>query len=261
MDREKLVKIVIESEEDLDLEDIRKLQEEDTPDSLFLTELNTIAGGLDWSIGSEASKCFEENEVIRSPDSPLYTGYHRDSSREVVRFVNYRGEFEDSVLKTRDKAIEFRASDVIIPKDFNDYKPKIKTCGSKVISNKYGVFSEWLIDSNSDVKIVNLSKTWSSVDNIVISVIGDNSEVLFSNEVSLELTNIEVTLVLYGENNKVVIDMNNFGIRSGVMLKRMSFAKNNEVTVRHMIPEFVVKTEKNFTDNNNNLKIEKLHDD
>lgn len=108
---------------------------------------------------------------------------------------------------------------------------------------------------------MNLSKTWSSVDNIVISVIGDNSEVLFSNEVSLELTNIEVTLVLYGENNKVVIDMNNFGIRSGVMLKRMSFAKNNEVTVRHMIPEFVVKTEKNFTDNNNNLKIEKLHDD
>lgn len=124
-----------------------------------------------------------------------------------------------------------------------------------------GGFTEWLIDSNSDVKIVNLSKTWSSVDNIVISVIGDNSEVLFSNEVSLELTNIEVTLVLYGENNKVVIDMNNFGIKSGVNLKKMSIAKNNEVTVRHMVPEFVVKTEKNFTYNNNTLKIERIHDD
>lgn len=108
---------------------------------------------------------------------------------------------------------------------------------------------------------MNLSKTWSSVDNIVISVIGDNSEVLFSNEVSLELTNIEVTLVLYGENNKVVIDMNNFGIKSGVNLKKMSFAKNNEVTVRPMVPEFVVKTEKNFTYNNNTLKIERIHDD
>lgn len=108
---------------------------------------------------------------------------------------------------------------------------------------------------------MNLSKTWSSVDNIVISVIGDNSEVLFSNEVSLELTNIEVTLVLYGENNKVVIDMNNFGIKSGVNLKKMSIAKNNEVTVRHMVPEFVVKTEKNFTYNNNTLKIERIHDD
>lgn len=260
MDREKLVKIVLESEEDLDLGDIRMLQEKDIPDSLFITELNTLAGDLDWSIGSPASECFEENEIIRSPDSPLYTGYHRDTSREVVRFVNYRGEFKDSVLKTRDKAIEFRASDVIIPKDFNDYKPKIKTCGSKVVSNVYGGFTEWLIDSKSDVKIVNLSKTWSSVDNIVISVIGDNSEVLFSNEVSLELTNIEVTLVLYGENNKVVIDMNNFGIKSGVNLKKMSFAKNNEVTVRHMVPEFVVKTEKNFTYNNNTLKIERIHD-
>lgn len=138
MDREKLVKIVLESEEDLDLGDIRMLQEKDIPDSLFITELNTLAGDLDWSIGSPASECFEENEIIRSPDSPLYTGYHRDTSREVVRFVNYRGEFKDSVLKTRDKAIGFRASDVIIPKDFNDYKPKIKTCGSKVVSNVYG---------------------------------------------------------------------------------------------------------------------------
>lgn len=261
MDREKLIRVVIGNEEDLDLEDLRDLCNRNVPDALFLTELNTIAGDLDWSIGSEASKCFEENEIIRSPESPLYPGYHRDSSREVVRFINYRGEFKDSVLKSRDRALEFRASDVIIPKDFNDYKPKIKTCGSKVVSNKYGVFSEWLIDSNSDVKIVNLSESWSSVDNIVISVIGDNSEVLFSNEVSLELTNIEVTLVLYGENNKVVIDMNNFGIKSGVNLKKMSFAKNNEVTVRHMVPEFVVKTEKNFTDNNNTLKIERIHDD
>jgi len=79
--------------------------------------------------------------------------------------------------------------------------------------------------------------------------------------VSLELVNIEVTLVLYGENNKVIIDMDNFGIRSGVTLNRMSFAKNNEVIVRHMVPEFVVKTEKNFTDNNNTLKIERIHDD
>lgn len=261
MDREKLVKIVLESEEDLDLGDIRMLQEKDIPNSLFITELNTLAGDLDWSIGSPASECFEENEIIRSP-SPLYIGYHRDSSREVVRFVNYRGEVKDSVLKTRDKALEFRASDVIIPKDFNDYKPKIKTWGSRVVSNKYEPFSEWMIDSNSDVKIVNLNKTRGlGVDDIVISVIGDNSEVLFSNEVSLELVNIKVTLVLYGENNKVIIDMDNFGIRSGVTLKRMSFAKNNEVVVRHMVPEFVVKTEKNFTDNNNTLKIERIHDD
>lgn len=54
MDREKLVKIVLESEEDLDLGDIRMLQEKDIPDSLFITELNTLAGDLDWSIGSPA---------------------------------------------------------------------------------------------------------------------------------------------------------------------------------------------------------------
>lgn len=261
MDREKLVKIVLESEEeDLYLEDIRRLQEKDVPDSLFLTEIDTIAGDLDWSIGSEASKCFGDNEIIRSPDSPLYTGYYRDTSREVVRFINYRGEFKDSILEMRDKALEFRASNVIIPKDFTDYKPKIKTCGSKVVSNKYGVFSEWLIDSNSDVKIVNLSKIWNPADSIVISVVGDNSEVLFSNELSLELVNIEVTLVLYGENNKVMIDMGNFGIKSEVKVKRMSFAKNNEVTVRHMIPEFV-EIEENFTDNNNIIKVETLYDE
>lgn len=126
MDRNALVKVVIENEEELDLEDIRKLQEEDTPDSLFLTELSTIAGDLDWSIGSPASECFEENEVIRPPDSPLYAGYHQDVYRDLVRFINYRGEFKDSVLKMRDRAIEFRASDVIIPKDFNDYNRKLK---------------------------------------------------------------------------------------------------------------------------------------
>lgn len=260
MDREKLVKIVLESEEEIDLEDVRRLNNRDTPDSLFLTELNTIAGDLDWSIGSEASKCFEENEVIRSPDSPLYVGYHRDTSREVVRFINYRGEITNLTIERRDKAVEFRASDVTISKDFNEYKPKIKTCGSKVVSNMYGGFTEWLIDSNSDVKIVNLSESWSPVDDILISVVGDNSEFVFRNEVFLE-TRINVTLVLYGENNKVIIDMDNFGIRSGVTLKRMSFAKNNEVIVRHMVPEFVVKTEKNLTDNNNTLKIERIHDD
>lgn len=260
MDREKLVKIVLESEEDLDLGDIRMLQEKDIPDSLFITELNTLAGDLDWSIGSPASECFEENEIIRSPDSPLYTGYHRDTSREVVRFINYRGEITNLTTERRDKALEFRASDVTISKDFNEYKPKIKTCGSKVVSNVYGGFTEWLIDSNSDVKIVNLSESWSPVDDILISVVGDNSEFVFRNEVFLE-TRINVTLVLYGENNKVIIDMDNFGIRSGVTLKRMSFAKNNEVIVRHMVPEFVVKTEKNLTDNNNTLKIERIHDD
>ena len=142
MDREKLVKIVLESEEEIDLEDVRRLNNRDTPDSLFLTELNTIAGDLDWSIGSEASKCFEENEVIRSPDSPLYVGYHRDTSREVVRFINYRGEITNLTIERRDKVVEFRASDVTISKDFNEYKPKIKTCGSKVVSNMYGGFTE-----------------------------------------------------------------------------------------------------------------------
>lgn len=260
MDREKLVKIVLESEEELYLEDIRRLQDKDYPDSFFLTELGTIVEDIDWSIGSPASKCFEENEIVRSPEED-YKGSYRDTSREVVRFINYRGEITNLTIERRDKAVEFRASDVIIPKDFNDYKPKIKTWGSRVVSNKYEPFSEWIIDSNSDVKIVNLNKTRGlGVDDIVISILGDNSEVLFSNEVFLE-TRINVTLVLYGENNKVIIDMDNFGIRSGVTLKRMSFAKNNEVIVRHMVPEFVVKTEKNLTDNNNTLKIERIHDD
>lgn len=259
MDREKLIRVVLESEKELYLEDIRRLQEKDYPDSFFLTELGAIVEDIDWSIGSPASKCFEENEIVRSPEED-YKGSYRDTSREVVRFINYRGEITNLTTERRDKALEFRASDVTISKDFNEYKPKIKTWGSKVVSNVYGGFTEWLIDSNSDVKIVNLSESWSPVDDIVISVIGDNSEVLFSNEVFLE-TRINVTLVLYGENNKVIIDMDNFGIRSGVTLKRMSFAKNNEVVVRHMVPEFVVKTENNFTDNNNTLKIERIHDD
>lgn len=237
------------------------LQEKDIPDSLFITEINTLAGDLDWSIGSPASECFEENEIIRSPDSPLYIGYHRDTSREVVRFVNYRGEFKDSVLKTRDKAIEFRASDVIIPKDFNDYKTAIKTLGSRLKVYNYGITTEWRVDSNSDVKITNENKKgWCSFDNIVIRVVGDNSEFVFSSEVPIGLVNIDVTLVLFGENNKVIIDMNNFGIKSGVNLKRMPIAKNNEVIVRHVVPDFV-QAEENFTDNNNNLRMETLYDD
>ena len=71
MDREKLVKIVLESEEDLDLGDIRMLQEKDIPDSLFITELNTLAGDLDWSIGSPASECFDENEELSDHGSEV----------------------------------------------------------------------------------------------------------------------------------------------------------------------------------------------
>lgn len=260
MNRNELIKVVIESEEELDLEDIRKLQEEDTPDSLFLTKLNTIAGDLDWSIGSEASKCFEDNEVIRSPEGD-YMSSSWDVYRDLVRFINYRGEFKDSVLKTRDKAIEFRASDAIIPKDFNDYKAGIKTLGSRLKVYNYEITSEWRVDSDSDVEIVNENeKGRCSFDNIVISVVGNNSEFVFSSKVSLELVNINVTLILYGENNKITIDMDNFGIKSGVNLKRLSFAKNNEVIVRHMIPDFI-EVEENFTDNNNNLKIEALYGD
>ena len=179
MDRNALIKVAIENEEELDLGDIRKLQEEeDTPDSLFLTELSTIAGDLDWSIGSEASKCFEENEVIRSPEGD-YMRSSWDVYRDLVRFINYRGELKDSVLKTRDKAIEFRASDVIIPKDFNDYKAGIKTLGSRLKVYNYGVTSEWRIDSNSDVEIDNKYEKWCACEDIVIRVVGDNSEFMF----------------------------------------------------------------------------------
>lgn len=138
MDREKLIRVVLESEEELYLEDIRRLQEKDYPDSFFLTELGTIVEDIGWSIGSPASKCFEENEIVRSPEED-YKGSYRDTSREVVRFINYRGEITNLTTERRDKALEFRASDVTISKDFNKYKPKIKTCGSKVVSNVYGV--------------------------------------------------------------------------------------------------------------------------
>lgn len=258
MDREKLIRVVLESEKELYLEEIRDLSERvDYPDSFFLTELSSLSGDLDWSIGSPASKCFEENEVIRSPEEE-YVGSYRDVYRDLVRFINYRGDLKDSDLKTRDRAIEFRASDVNIPKDFNEYKKAIKTYGSRLKVHNYGITSEWRIDSDSDVEIVNEKEGWSSFDNIAISIVGNNSEFVFRNEVFLE-TDLNINLILYGDNNKVIIDMDNFGIKSGVNVKRLSFAKNNEVVVRHMIPEFV-EVEEDFTDNNNNLKIEKLHD-
>lgn len=38
MDREKLIRVVLESEKELYLEDIRRLQEKDYPDSFFLVQ-------------------------------------------------------------------------------------------------------------------------------------------------------------------------------------------------------------------------------
>lgn len=199
-----------------------------------------------------------EDENIDLTDEDLDLNW--DSTRDVVRFINYRGELEGYEIKARDKAIEFRASDVIIPKDFDEYKPTIKFCGSKVVVNKAGAFSEWQIDSNSNVEIVNEKECWSAFDNIMINLVGNNSEVVFRSEALLPATNLNINLILYGENNKVMIDMGNFGIKSEVKIKRMSFAKNNEVTVRHMIPEFV-EIEENFTDNNNLIKVETLYDE
>ena len=119
MDREKLIRVVLESEKELYLEDIRRLQEKDYPDSFFLTELGTIVEDIDWSIGSPASKCFEENEVLGNIDNHECT---------LARVEN-----EDYTLPNLSK-IYYYSSRFKLNKDSQILHPvnRVELCGSEL---------------------------------------------------------------------------------------------------------------------------------
>ena len=237
MDREKLVKIVLESEEEIDLEDVRRLNNRDTPDSLFLTELNTIAGDLDWRVGSEASKCFSRNEALHVRGGFFMSGNSlRGHHYKTIRLINYRGKLPSDLVERNDESLDIRASEVDLER-CRDYIQSIIVRGSKVESDTTNKTGLWMIDSKSDVKIVSRSDH-PPMQTVLIKVMGDNSSILFGSTVKrkeAQCVNIEI----FGNNNKIGIDLDNFGDKSRVELRSLHSAEGNKIVIRGVRPDLI----------------------
>ena len=100
-----------------------------------------------------------------------------------------------------------------------------------------GGFTEWLIDSNSDVKIVSRSDH-PPMQTVLIKVMGDNSSILFGSTVKrkeAQCVNIEI----FGNNNKIGIDLDNFGDKSRVELRSLHSAEGNKIVIRGVRPDLI----------------------
>lgn len=87
-----------------------------------------------------------------------------------------------------------------------------------------------MIDSKSDVQIVSRSDH-PPMQTVLIKVMGDNSTILFGSTVKrkeAQYVNIEI----FGNNNKIGIDLNNFGEKSRVELRALKSAEGNKIMIR-----------------------------
>lgn len=92
-------------------------------------------------------------------------------------------------------------------------------------------------DSKSEVKIVSRSDH-PPMQTVLIKVMGDNSSILFGSTVKrkeAQCVNIEI----FGNNNKIGIDLDNFGDKSRVELRSLHSAEGNKIVIRGVRPDLI----------------------
>lgn len=200
MDREKLIRVVLESEKELYLEDIRRLQEKDYPDSFFLTELGTIVEDIDWSIGSPASKCFEENEVLGNIDNHECT---------LARVEN-----EDYTLPNLSK-IYYYSSRFKLNKDSQILHPvnRVELCGSELTTIFPPSIPLIALKNNSKVNLNLIKKSkFGRVFLHNITVQGNNCEILMEAKVKDNTITEDFRIIVEGSDNKIDVDLRKLAI-------------------------------------------------
>lgn len=230
MNREKLIKTMLEHEENLDLDDLKNLS--NTLNNIdFLNTFDSMVKELDWERGGALSKCFSDRGILHVRDDEFFMGGNslRDSNYKTIRVINYNGELPSYLVETNDRSLDIRASEVDL-EGCRDYIQSITVRGSKVESNTANKTGLWMIDSKSDVKIVSRSDH-PPMQTVLIKVMGDNSSILFGSTVKrkeAQCVNIEI----FGNNNKIGIDLDNFGDKSRVELRSLYSAEGNKIMIR-----------------------------
>lgn len=230
MNREKLIKTLLEHEENLDLDDLKNLNSS-LHDFDFLTRVDAECQELDWERGGALSKCFGSNEVLHVRGGIFHAlgNSLRGPHYKTIRLINYRGEIPGFLVANNDESLDIRASEVDLEK-CRDYIQSIIVRGSKVESDTTNKTGLWMIDSKSDVQIVSRSEH-PPMQTILIKVMGDNSTIIFNSTVKRKEAQV-VDIEIFGSNNKIGIDLSNFGDKSGVELRSLKSAKGNQIGIR-----------------------------
>lgn len=241
MNREKLIKTLLEHEENLDLDDLKNLNSS-LHDFDFLTRVDAECQELDWGRGGFLSKCFSGNEVLHVRGGIFHTlgNSLRGPHYKTIRLINYRGEIPGFLVANNDESLDIRASEVDLEK-CRDYIQSIIVRGSKVESDTTNKTGLWMIDSKSDVKIVSRSEH-PPMQTVLIKVMGDNSSILFGSTVKrkeAQFVNIEI----FGNNNKIGIDLSNFGEKSRVELRSLYSAEENKIVISGVRPDLIYADE------------------
>ena len=236
MNRYKLIKTLLEHEENLDLDDLKNLNSS-LHDFDFLTRVDAECQELDWERGEFLSKCFSMNEVLHVRGGFFMSGNSlRGHHYKTIRLINYRGKLPSDLVERNDESLDIRASEVDLEK-CRDYIQSIIVRGSKVESDTTNKTGLWMIDSKSDVKIVSRSDH-PPMQTVLIKVMGDNSSILFGSTVKrkeAQCVNIEI----FGNNNKIGIDLDNFGDKSRVELRSLHSAEGNKIVIRGVRPDLI----------------------
>lgn len=240
MNRDKLIKTLLEHEENLDLDDLKNLNSS-LHDFDFLTRVDAECQELDWERGGFLSKCFSRNEVLHVRNEFFMGGNSlRGAHYKTIRVINYRGEIPGFLVANNDESLDIRASEVDLER-CRDYIQSITVRGSKVESSTTNKTRLWTVDSKSDVQIVSRSDH-PPMQTVLIKVMGDNSSILFGSTVKrkeAQAVNVEI----FGSNNKIGIDLSLFGENSRVEIRALKMAEGNRIGIRGVRPDLIYADE------------------
>lgn len=143
-------------------------------------------------------------------------------------------------MANNDESLDIRASEVDLEK-CRDYIQSVIVRGSKVESGTTNKTGLWMVDSKSDVQIVSRSDH-PPMQTVLIKVMGDDSTIVFSSTVKrkeAQFVNIEI----FGNNNKIGIDLSNFGEKSRVELRSLYSAEGNKIVISGVRPDLIYADE------------------
>lgn len=219
MNRDKLMRALMENEE-LSYEDLAEIYKyEDCspkPDSFvrYLSKFHSV----DFRLGSAVSECFSDGEILSGEFQSEWC---------LARVIS-----DTYVIPFKDE-ITFYSSVFTLDPDNQSKHPieNIELNGSELTTIIPPPTSELILKDYSKVNLNLTKKSRGSMHLYRVLVEGDNSSILFGSTVKrkeAQCVNIEI----FGNNNKIEIDLDNFGDKSRVELRSLHSAEGNKIVIR-----------------------------
>ena len=236
MNREKLIKILLEHEDFFDIDDLKNFNDS-LHDFDFLTRFDAECQGLDWERGGILSQCFSRNEILHVRGGFFMSGNSlRAPHYKTIRLINYRGKLPSDLVENNSESLDIRASEVDLER-CRDYVQSIIVRGSRVESDTTNKTGLWIMDSKSDIQIISRSNH-PPMQTVLVKIMGDNSSFIFSSVVNRKEAQF-VDIEIFGSNNKIGIDLSKFGEKSKVEIRALYSAEGNQIGIRGVRPDLI----------------------